>query len=845
MNLEIKKWQLSYGTDGYLGENVSVKAFDDTKWHSVTTPSSVVSQLVEAGEFENPYYNLNMKKLDGYKHGRDLHFAFYPMPDDSPFRKPIWYRTVISLDKKESHSRYWLKFDGLNYKANIWLNGKRVAGDSHCAGTYRQYDIDVTRFIKKGVDNVLAVELFAQKPDELGMTFIDWSPVPPDDSAGIWQPVTLYTTESISAKKIDITTETTENLGSTKVIVKADLTNFSTKSSSCSVKATITGDEVNNLEKEFSLEAFEESLVEFSQEIISPKLWWPYTMGEPYLYTLKLELIDESGEVAQMEEQKFGVRRFESEINEFGSRLFLINGKEILIRGTAWSPDLLLRQSSEQDEMDIAYLKEMNLNTVRLEGKLATDEFWDICDREGVLVMAGWPCCTHWEKWDKWKPDDYTVAKESLKSQIYRLRNRPSFLAWFYGSDYPPIPPVEKMYLKVLNSLAPDLIHLSSASQYESTITGKTGVKMSGPYGYVPPIYWYDDSMPGVAKSFNTETGPDSSFPRYESVLKMLSPTEQKVGSDGWNHHAGLASFTDTEVMNSALEKRYGADRNSLKEFLEISQISAYEAWRAMYEAYGRNFPKATGVIGWMQNGHWPSLIWQKYDWLMVPTGGFYGTKKACEPVHVQYSYDDNSIWIINESGEEISGSVLVSLFSEKGKSSFEKRVDFNCPSFSRVSVTEVELPQKELFFLNLRAEDSSNKLLSQNFYWLSSQKEELEDKGSKKTWFYRPITKADNFSALKSLPEPKLSFEIEKINEKKLQIDINSKSDHIAFGVQLDIITENGDIKAPIFWSDNLLFLTPNENRLIEVELPSGFDKGDRFRAVSFKGQETILEIK
>ena len=70
----------------------------------------------------------------------------------------------------------------------------------------------------------------------------------------------------------------------------------------------------------------------------------------------------------------------------------------------------------------------MGLNTIRLEGKLETEEFFDMADRQGLLIMAGWCCCDFWEKWPKWKPQDFDIAKASLTDQLYRMRSHPSLV---------------------------------------------------------------------------------------------------------------------------------------------------------------------------------------------------------------------------------------------------------------------------------------------------------------------------------------------------------------------------------------------------------------------------------
>ncbi len=815
MNIELTNWKLQQlETTNLQGQNVSKIEFNDSEWLSVTVPNSLVGNYVEAGIFPDPYIGSDMTKIPGYKTGHTEHFAFYRMPDGSPFRKSFWYRSTIEIDSFEESERFRLALDGINYRANIWVNGKRVAGSDYVSGTYRQFDFDISYWVTSG-KNCIAIELTPQEPDELGMTFIDWSPVPPDDSAGIWQPVRLYSTGVVSIAHPTVRTTLDESMSRADLELEFTLQSKTKQTITTEVTASINNKTVSI---PVELRSLEEKTItvnssDYPQLIVdNPKLWWPHDMGEQPLYPIELSVTIDNM-LSSSKKFSFGIREITSEINEHGARQFLVNRESVLIKGTAWSPDLLLRQDFNREEIDIAYLKHMNLNTVRLEGKLATDNFWDICDREGILVLAGWPCCTHWEKWDRWKPDDYVVAKESQRSQLLRLRNHPSFAAWFYGSDFPPVEPVEKIYLQELDELTPSLVRISSAAAFTSKLTGITGVKMSGPYGYVPPSYWYSREMPGFANSFNTEAGPDSSLPRYESLCKMIpDESERYVGSDAWNHHAGLASFDDTELMNKTLETRYGANRSDLKQFLDISQLNSYEAWRGMYEAYNRFYPEGTGIIGWMMNGHWPSLLWQMYDYWLFPTGGFYGTRKAGAAVTVQYSYDDHSIWAINNSNKPFSGDISIDIFDSNSKLISNKLCNTELKPMERKEISTSIFIDEPLYFLSLKVivESETN---HRNFYWLSNTIEEFKQERVKSEWFYRPLTKATDFSSLLKLENTELSATITSIDQSKQSISIENSGSTIALGLLLDFVDNKGEPISSILWSDNYLIIPPNES--------------------------------
>src|SRR4030095_12374668 len=229
-----------------------------------------------------------------------------------------------------------------------------------------------------------------------------------------------------------------------------------------------------------------------------------------------------------------------------------------------------------------------------------------------------------------------------------RLRIHPSVFVWLYGSDGPPPADVEKMYLWVLAEADWPNPSVSSASESPTTVTGKSGVKMTGPYEYVPPVYWLADTQAGGAYGYTTETSPVPAIPTLESVKRFIPKEHLWPMDDVWNYHAGGERFTTVNVFTDALNRRYGA-ATSLEDYERKAQAAAYDGERAMFEAYGRNKYTSTGVIQWMLNNAWPSMIWHLYDYYLRPGGGYYGTEKACEPLHVQYSYDDGTVSVVND----------------------------------------------------------------------------------------------------------------------------------------------------------------------------------------------------
>ncbi|MBY8981633.1 MAG: hypothetical protein KGD57_01680 [Candidatus Lokiarchaeota archaeon] len=727
----------------------------------------------------------------------------------------------------------WLEFRGINYSANIWINGKRIAGNDYIIGSYRTFFINITSFINYTKVNILALEIFSPRPDDLSITFIDWAPTPPDDNMGIWQPIFLYSSGPIFINNIFIESNLNlDNLKQASLTVNTELLNNQEEEFEVEIEGKI---ENITISKKIKILPYEKKKVilnsiEFPQLIINnPRIWWPYQLGNPEMYKLQL-VVRINNQISDKKILSFGIRDIQSYINEDNSRQFKINGKDIFIQGVAWTPDLMLRQSHKQDEIDIKFVKNLNMNAIRLEGKFATDYFWELCDKEGIMVIAGWPCCSHWEKWQNWKKGDIKIAEKSLRSQLYRLRNHPCLIAWFYGSDNPPPEYVERVYLKTLDKLYSQIPKISNASDKESKLLGKTGVKMSGPYSYVPPIYWYTEERPGSAFGFNTETCPDVCIPPIESLKKMFSEEDIVIGSKLWKFHCGLKPFDNTKLIQKAIERRYGKP-NNIEDFTKTAQLLGYECWRAMYESYSRNYPKSTGIIGWMQNSPWPSLIWQLYDYFLNPNGAFFGAKKACESIHIQYSYDDNSIWIINRTNQKLENlEIIIKVYSNdfKEKDSWIKNIDID--KHSKLETMKISNFNNltNIFFINLFIK-RGEAIISRNFYWLT--KDEDIFKGID-TFYHSIIETYADMSEIRSLPKAKIdySYEIMKKNGvSKIVLNINNTSDSIALFLRIIIYDKlKEDFITPIYWSDNCVSVLPHEKIKLYGELSSRFKKED-----------------
>jgi exo-1,4-beta-D-glucosaminidase len=816
------------------GAEISTAGFHADGWHKTAVPATVVGALVADGTYPDPYFGMNLKSLPGMDYPAKDVFAVHDMPEDSPFRCSWWFRTEFDAPTGAAKRATWLHFDGINYRANIWLNGEKIGDANDVAGMMRLFDFEIARHLKAGSPNALAVEVFAPEKTALAMTWVDWNPTPPDKDMGIWKDVYLTTTGEVSLTHPFVGSKLGPEYKSAALTLTADLQNTSGHATTATVRAEIEGLHVS---QKIELTAGESKTVVFTPEqfpqlrLAHPRLWWPYQMGSPEMYTAKFE-VEAGGQLSDSSSVQFGIREVTSQLTDKGYRLFKINGRKLLVRGAAWAPDMLLRWSPERAQTAIDYVRGMNLNSIRLEGRMERDEFFDMADRAGVLIMPGWTCCDFWEQWKSWTPDIAKIAAASMADQSMRLRNHPSVFVWLYGSDNPPPAVYETMYLQILKDTRWPNPTVSSASDTTTGVTGVSGVKMTGPYEYVPPSYWLVDRDAGGAYGYNTETSPGPVIPPVSSLKKFIPADHLWPIDEYWNYHAGLDRFTNIDRYVNGMDQRYGK-ATDLNDFERKAQAMQYEGERAMFEAYGRNKYESTGVIQWMLNNAWPSLIWNLYDYYLVPAGAYFGSQKGCEPLHVQYSYDDNSVAVVNGHDRAFNGmkvqATIYDINSEQ-KSRQQAAVDIPADSSVRALQLHPVAGIAPTYFLKLELRDASGKLVNDNFYWLSTKPDVL-DWARKLDTVYTPQSAYADLTGLNSLPPVKLTVRssiTQEGKEKVVHAFVENPSSSLAFMVHVRVAQQRDDADvAPIFWDDNYVSLLPGENRELTARF-SAANAGD-----------------
>ncbi|MGH9467900.1 MAG: glycosyl hydrolase 2 galactose-binding domain-containing protein, partial [Terriglobales bacterium] len=728
-------------------------------------------------------------------------------------------RTEFQLPRRDRGRGLWLDFHGINYRANIWLNGRELATQKQVRGTFRRFEFNVTGLAHVG-RNAIAVEVYAPRERDLAITNEAWNPMPPDKDMGLWGKVMVRSSGPVAIRHVWVRTRLDlPSLAMAHLSVAATLINATGAAQQGVLRGSAAG---HAFQRSVTLAPHTSQIVDIALAIAHPALWWPNGMGNPVLHPLRMAFVIR-GRVSDRSRQMFGMDEITARKNAQGAEQFYINGRTVFVRGGGWTPDMMLRDGPAKWTDDFRYARLLGLNTIRLEGKLPDNAFFDLADRYGILIMAGWCCCDHWQEWPRWKNDEGAVATASLHDQAQRLRGHASLLVWLDGSDIPPPAKVEQSYLRVLHELDWPKPILSSASAHPAQFTGPSGVKMTGPYSYVPHVYWLADLKQGGALGFNTETSPGAAIPPIASLRRFIPPahlwTAQGANDRYWTFHAGSGNFTNLNRYLKPLAARYGAASN-LRGFVWESQASSYEAERAMFEAYGRRQGTATGVIQWMLDNGWPSLIWHLYDYYLRPGAGFYGVERANEPLHIQYSDFDRAISVVNHaltSSPAVTANAVVTdlaghiLYAHQVAAQVGPQADADLWTLPHFPGT---------VFLELRLRGAKSRTISRNFYWLSAKPDALNTKAG--TWFYTPESQYADFTALAKLPAAHVSARV-SFGRGTARVRVVNRGPGVALLIHLRIVnSRTGEELLPVWWQDNYISLLPGESDSVRVRFPA-----------------------
>lgn len=787
------------------GEQLTTEGIDfGTDWYPTNVPATVMGALTANGLYADAFTGKNYAEIDREQ-----------------FDTTWWYRTSFKVPALKEGQRAELAFDGVSYRADVWLNGTQIASADEFFGPFRQFAFDVTDVL--GEKNNLAVRVHRWQKGEFNIGFVDWNPRPADESMGIFRPVWLRYSDAVSLSDPAVRSKVdTVSFDEAWLTVEATLSNASDEV----ISGVLCGKfENGRFEYPVELGAGETKTVKVTAEdarklhVKKPRLWWCHNLGNPEMYSMDLSFVVE-GKVSDNATVDFGIRHLDSWFNEDGYRGFILNGKKVLIKGAGWTDDIFLRNPDERNALEVAYVKDMNMNCIRFENVWGTSQnIYDECDRQGVLALVGWSC--HWE-WEVYtgKPndrngcisteEDIDLISESWRDQILWLRNHPSIICWYGASDMLPRPALEQRYLDILAEIddRPYTVHAGSA---KSPLSGPAGMKMWGPYEWQAPYYWYSEEAKGNAVGFNTETGIGAQMPVLESLRKFIPEDQLWPVGDAYDFHTTTSrdALHDLSELKTVIEKRMGG-ASDLKDFLRKAHFLDYEGTRAMVEAHRVNVPRSTGIIQWMLNSAWPSLYWQLYDWYLVPVSSYWSVKKGCMPQQLAYNYADDKVYAVNDEKEDRSLIAKMKIYGMDGTVLSDVRCDAEMPAGCSKALFEVTSPvsgQSPVYFVFLSLEDRKGNIVSRNEYCLADVKDKHD--WSKYRWWRTQMESYGDFSAMNSIAQADLEVS-STVEDNNVTVTLNNKSHVVAFFIDLKIKDAKGEIIIPGFWSDNLVSVAP-----------------------------------
>jgi hypothetical protein len=840
-------------------------------WFPVTVPSTVLTGLVSNKVYPDPYSGLNNMLIpdasDEFNKTYNLEQFSHLAGEPNPWKKPYWYRTTFAVPAADKGCHFELIFKGINYRAGVWINGKQIADSTQMAGMFSEYRLNITGLVRAGEMNAVAVKIYPLDypglPDteqlkamgdffknggptgDIGknVTMLcsvgwDWMPPVRDRNMGIWQPVYIRTSGHVTIEQPKLVTElpSLPDTGIAKLSLKLKLINYNTTAEKGTLAVVITPETfiANSIKfaKEISVKGNSEVIVDLNPatvkefNIVNPRLWWPNGYGKPDLYRIRIQYSNAKGIVDETT-FLFGIRSVGSkavDVNGTVRRDFYVNGKRIHLTGGAWVPDMMLNRDSLRYDYEFRLCQNSNINLVRIWGGGVTpsDYFFDAADRYGLLIWSDFWITGDTQGEFKGSPDwplEGNIFKKNVASTIYRIRNHPSLLVWTGGNEghaRKDLYDAMRDSIIVLDGTRPYIPSSSGFAKLPANFAGAwpdnmpAGVYSGGPYSWKDPKEYYRLADAGKDWVFKDETGIPSQ-PPY-SILPKIIPNlvwDKSLPfplNDSWGYHDAATGGGRYDLYYKEMVSRYGQPV-SMKEFSDKMQLMNASGYQGIFEAAGHKLNEIGGVMLWKLNAAFPSVVWQVYDWYMVPNAGYYFMQNACENVHIQLNTKDLNVQIINRTYSPVKGlTATIDLFDTYSKSIYHSSEKVNLASTEvkeSVTLNTVLANQNGVTFVVLNLKDAVGNIVSHNVYWISA---------------------SNDLKSLNDLQKTDIKINVIKTedgkNEKRWTLQFSNPTGKIAFFIHPQLISGEDEI-LPSFWSDNYFTLAPGEALTVVVGCP------------------------
>jgi Exo-beta-D-glucosaminidase Ig-fold domain/Glycosyl hydrolases family 2/F5/8 type C domain len=788
---------------GEEGAAISRVGFTDAGWVVATVPGTVLTSFYNAGAIADPNFGENQLYVS-----------------DSYFCADFWYRTEFDTPAVQAGEIAWLDFDGVNWKAQVFLNGETLG---KIDGGFIRGRFDVTEKLLVGKKNALAVlieknatpgstkqktfenpsrnggALGADNPTYHASIGWDWIPTIRGRNTGIWGDVSLQKTGVVTLEA---------------PYVKAELALPDTSKAEVSVEVGVVNHRASAVEGTLRLRF---GTVEVSQAVSvaggasavvtmdaskhaelrlkDPQLWWPVGYGAAYLYDVEIRF-EAAGAVLDKQRLKFGIRQMTS--SEAGGKLTLfVNGRRFICRGGNWGfGESMLRYRGREYDAAVRYHREMNFTMIRnWVGQIGDETFYEACDRHGVMV---WQDFWLANPWDGPVPDDNAMFLKNARDFVLRIRNHAS-IGLYCGRNegYPP-KVLEKGLRAALAELHPGIQYIPSSA--DDVVSGH------GPYHALPPV----DYFRIADVKLHSEIGMPN-IPPVESVRLMMPERAMwPQGLDWGLHDFSLNGAQGAKSFYRIIDESYGG-ADSAEQWISLAQFVNFEGYRAMFESQSRY---RAGLLLWMSHPCWPSFVWQTYDYFFEPTAAYFGCKLASEPLHIQWNREAETIEVVNYSGGDRRGlSARVEIFNMDGVRMGDRTVTIDSKEDSVVTARTMEYPRglSAVHFLRLTLTQGTM-VVSRNDY-------------------VRSLVEGD-YRAIRQLAKARVGATTTVKREGeiwRLTTELQNASAWPALMTRVKAVRAvSGDRILPAIYSDNYVLLMPGEHRTIETELQHADTRGE-----------------
>ena len=752
-----------------------------------TVPGTVLSSYV------------NAEALPDMNHDDNLMLA-----SESFFNGDFIYKRKFDLPKEMQGKRVFLNLDGINWKADVTLNGTNLG---RIEGAFKRGKFDITPYIKS-FDNELTVLIYAndnpggvkvktEKNTDFNGGILgadnptfhatigwDWISTIRGRDIGIWDDVYLTASGDVTVSDPVVTTTLGENDTLATMTPAVMLTNHSNQTVTgilhghigdiCFEKqVTLAGGEV--IEASFNPEQFPQLKAQ------QMRLWWPNGYGEPYLYDASFSFTV-NGEQSDAVNYKAGIREVKTTEKDTWLRIY-VNHRRLVPKGGNWAfSENNLNYRGREYDAAVRHHREMNYNMIRnWVGMTGDKEFFEACDRYGLMVWQDFWLANPADGPD---PDDEAMFMDNARDFVLKIRNHPCIGIYCGRNEGYPPKMLDRGLRNTVAALHPGLDYISSSAD--------DGVSGHGPYNALSPKEYFERQT----GKLHTERGMPNVM-TYEGLSRTLDAEHLWPQNLYWGRHDYTMEGAQRGAsFNQLIADDFG-EPTSAQEFCEWAQWINYEGYRAMYEGGNKN---AMGLLIWMSHPCWPSMVWQTYDYYLEPTAAYFGVKHACEPLHVQWNPITNQVEVINHSAGHQAGTVTATVYDINGNLMWSREMPYDLQEDKYLDAMTVEVPHhfEGVYFLRLTLTDSEGKQVSQNDYVQH--------------------TEGSDCTALHDLRQAQVTNQA-ATEGTKAQITLTNNGSVPAVMLRLNLKGDDGEQILPVIYSDNYFHLMPGESRTIDIE--------------------------